>query len=127
MRFFLVVALALLLATVAYCEENLELRVSPRFCLPPCTLTLTIHVPRHKDNRWLVLYWSDVRYVSGYGGGSNIPLQGEASQTQFVRELKDIPEGAYLVAAQLHRINLGNPVGYEEMMVYVGTAPEEGE
>lgn len=104
-------------------KEKVMLSVTPKVCLPLCTIRSTTVIERHADNRWLVLSWSDVADASGFAGQSHISLDGQDSPIEFVRDLKDVPKGAYLVASQLFRN--GKQVGYADQMVYVGVSPGE--
>jgi hypothetical protein len=85
--------------TATRCEaesERFELRVSPTVAFAPTPLAFHVTVPRHADNRAMVIGCvSD----SGEAFTSYIQLEGSSSRYAFDQVFKKVPAGEYVCAA----------------------------
>jgi len=88
--------LILLLALLA---QEVRVSVNPALSLPPATVRAVVTVPRHPDNRKLIIILADEEEISV----SEIPLHGDNEQPQFVRIFDHLSEGRYRVTAILQR------------------------
>lgn len=115
-RLFLVF-LVCLVSFGAVEKKAVTLFVTPTACPPPCTVTVRVRVLPHRKNVWVVLLWSDTEKVNGVS--SALPVRLDGTSTEILHEVKDLPVGIYLVAAQLFRENLTHMVDDSEVMLYV--------
>lgn len=79
--------------------QEVKVSVVPRLSLAPATVRASIIVPRHPDNRLLIIVLADELEISR----SEIPLNGDNEQPQFIRLFTHLPPGSYRVTAVLIR------------------------
>lgn len=80
-------------AYLSVAGKPVSITVNPMIALSPAVLTIQVHVPRNAENRMLRIEASDQLFVS------EIPLDGEQSETVFTRTWTATEEGSYVVAA----------------------------
>jgi hypothetical protein len=86
-------------AVVAADEQPLDLRVSPRNCLSPCTIRAIIFADPHASNRALVLELDSPAYFRS----SVITLDGSNAPRIHEREFAALTAGSYEVRVSLRR------------------------
>ncbi len=97
-------------------QDVVTISVYPKICIEPCSVRLTIHVPRNSQNRQLAVYWMDTDYIDG-AGSSQYDLDGD-SQTVFERLLEDEPASEYTAGATVWRIENGKLVPYRSTVTW---------
>jgi hypothetical protein len=95
----LILTLACSLNVLASEAEPLELQVSPRTCIDPCTIRVTVRTEPHSRNRAFVLEldsWA-------YSRSSVITLDGSDAALIYERLFESLPAGTYEVRVMLVR------------------------
>lgn len=101
--FFLICfLLGFLSGTVYAAEPRVALQVRPQVMLPMTRrdVDVQMRVPRHADNRLLVLTWDGG--PSGQGGAAYRDLEGDASPALFTDRLRELPAAPYVFVAAVY-------------------------
>ena len=84
-------------------KGEVDLWVYPKtsFCMrSPCFVRTVVTVPRHPDNRHLVLAWGS---ETGQSGSSFYQLDGERAPAKFDKHI-EVSIGSYLISACVYRV-----------------------
>jgi hypothetical protein len=86
----------------------ISLRLSQRECAAPCSLTATVTIPRHPDNRSASVVW-------GYdtSDSTDWPLRPNAS-VEFDVDVRNLSKGTHTIYAVLLREKDGQSQTFED-------------
>src|SRR3954451_10730995 len=98
---FLTAALCAAAASKGATEDDVSLRLSSAFATAPATVIVTATVLRDERNRALVV----TAESDDFFRSSTVELDGENEARVHQFWLKELPEGHYVVTAQLEGVN----------------------
>jgi hypothetical protein len=100
--FIICFLLGFMSGTLYGAEKRVTLQVRPQVMLPMTRneVRVEMRVPRHADNRLLVVTWDGG--PTGKGGAGYRELEGEASAALFTDWIKDLPAAPYVFVAALY-------------------------
>jgi hypothetical protein len=104
----LLLAVVALLTFVPAPPGTISLRLSQRECAAPCTLTATVTIPPHPDNRSASVVW-------GYDTSDSVdwPLGPNAS-VGFDVDIRNLSKGTHTIYAVLLREKDGQSQTFED-------------
>jgi hypothetical protein len=79
---------------------RLAMRLPSHFATAPADMQVTLRIPRHPDNRLVVLRWDSPD--GGDAGRSDQSLDGDASPPLVVRTLRRLSAGHYEIEGALY-------------------------
>lgn len=91
-------------------EPPIQVRTSKQVCVSPCTLTITVLIASHPDNRRLDVAWGSE--ASPMGGSFSRYLDGDKADGAYTREETLHGAGTWLVVGQVVRVTKGKALAY---------------
>mgnify|MGYP001373158798 CR=1 FL=1 len=89
--------LPILVAFTFNTAPPIALRVTPPYCMAPCTPRIDITVPRDQSNRYFVLELEGPIFSS-----SMTSLEGAQAAIRHTRFLPKLPDGEYIITAIIY-------------------------
>ena len=77
--------------------EKLSLRVTPNVSNAPCNLIVQAIIPKHRENRWLVIEAESGEFYRS----SAVELDGDKAPVVTEIRFNNLPSGDYTIAASL--------------------------
>jgi hypothetical protein len=90
-------------------QSPIHIRLSQRTCAPPCSLTATVVIPNHPDNRHASLVW-------GYDASESTDwtIDRETSRVEFAIPIRNLTKGDHKIYAVLLRETNGQTQTFED-------------
>lgn len=111
----------------SYAQELMEVKESsgvltidviPDVAFEPSKMVVTVSVPKHEENRLLIVMWLKDESVAGV---EQMDLRTEGKTSPYTLTVYNLPEGEYTVRVMVIREENGKPMAYkaEEPIIIV--------